>query len=599
MTQSSRGTGTPDALEVLVAFEGQFGSEGSTTVGEWVRAWPDHESRVATACMLLESAAERMGYDFGWLLEQTHDSRIPETVWRSGCLLRAIFADQVAKRLHPRWSEYSAFGATADELLLRDGQDRCYLGQVISGRYHLECRLGGGGLGVVYEAIDAESGEPVAIKVPLSGEFPQPYDAALRKEAAFIEAFDILGTPKYLELLETAYGPMLVTELVRGRTLDKIGRVGSERALRLVAQVAETLDELHRRGHIHGDVKPDNILVDEAGATSLIDFNLSRADDPLDAADGFPGGTLPFMSPESILGVGADVDLRQDIYALGSLLYQLVTGEPLTSPEGREEAVVMSVLIGGAYEPSFPDDVPESVRRTCRAAVARQPLNRFETAGDFAETCRAAARGCDDDLPIPPPRPELHAWRLGVALGTLAVRQRRITTELGDDPDAGAAALKQLAPYVAGFTASMDEALPLAERLGLAITAWDGAEAYQALFYRANKPRPTDVDDLLGLAVEAEHWVRDALETTQEQLTTRAPGCAALYYAAVQSRFAPYSSKAATQWPEVAAPGGMPDSVVERFATACASNNGPVDLGEELKRLDYAVVRWLRWGTRE
>ena len=587
---------SPNELGYLIAFERAFSNSARPSLGEWIAWWPYSDSRNAIACTLIESAAERTDYELGWLYEQLRDPRVPAVVWQSGDLLQTVFADQLGKGWRPCWDDYAVFGIPPTKLKLRTDKDRCYLGQEISGHYHLVRRLGDGGLGVVYEARDSATGRSVAVKVPLEAEVHEHYDLALRKEASLLESLEFPGVPGFIELVETSEGPLLVTELIVGKPLETSEGFAVEEALAIAERVATILDCLHQQGHVHGDVKPDNLLVGPDGKLTLIDFNISRSDNPLRTTDGFPGGTLPFMSPEAMLGVGADVDLRQDIYSLGSLLFELLLGRGLVAPADKEEALVMSILVGGVHELEFPEHIPETVQQMCRAAIARQPLSRFETAGDFAACCRAVLNTPTDAISVPPLRSEILAWRLGVALGALAVRQRRITTELADTPNPTVALLLELASYIAGVTAAHDEAVPLAERLGISLSAWPGADGYQQITYHLRKPSQSDVDDLKRLAVEAETWCRDALEVCQTTLIDSAPESAALYFAAVQSRFAAYSSAAAEKWPFVAASAALPAAVCEQFNSACKLYDPKTDWGKELKGLDYAVIRWLRWG---
>ncbi|QDV74541.1 serine/threonine-protein kinase [Botrimarina mediterranea] len=588
-------TQEPDSLEYLLAFERAVQADPLPDVGGWVERWPDPKSRCDVASSLLLCAVEHLGFDIAWLKTQQGDPRFPSTVWASGELLRMVYRDQVDSRGRPRWGDYESFGVPADQLGLRADKDRYSLGQVVAGRYQLTRRLGGGGVGVVYEACDTAESRNVAVKVPLEVEDDERFSEAIRKEAAVLASLSHPGVPRFVDLLEAERGPVLVTELVTGDSLEDRGRLSFEEALPLVIQVAEVLDDLHQAGYVHGDVKPDNILVDGSEKATLIDFNVSRIDNPTTATEGFPGGTLPFMSPEAVVGVAADVDLRQDVYALGSLLYQLVVGEPLMRPKGREEAVVMSVLLGGSHEPKFADDIPESVRRLCQAAISRHPLSRFETASDFAATCSQVLSNPTAEHDIPPARTELHSWRLGVALGTLAVRQRRITTTLGESDDL--AVLQDLLPNIIGVTTAMDEVVPLAERLCVPVTEWEGADECRTLFYRQRRLQTDDLLRLKALAPEAEQWTRDTLKTVETGLTDSLPQGAALYFAALQSRFVPYASSAAERWPGVAIPVGFPEKVTGAFLLACASPGEATDWGRSLQQLDYAVVRWLRWGV--
>jgi serine/threonine protein kinase len=254
----------------------------------------------------------------------------------------------------------------------------------LAGRYAVERELGQGGMAVVLLARDERHGRPVALKLL------RPELAAHLGTDRFLREIEIaarLAHPNILPLLDSGIvrledgheTPYYVMPLVEGESLrDRLthGPLQAEEAIRLLAEVADALDCAHRQGIVHRDIKPDNILLQQGHAV-VSDFGIARA---VSAATGVVRltetgmslGTRGYMSPEQLAGL--EVDHRSDIYSLGCLMVEMLTGR-LPGP-------------GGA-------DLPPPLSPAIRAAVARAltpvPADRWDSAGAFAIALSAPA----------------------------------------------------------------------------------------------------------------------------------------------------------------------------------------------------------------
>jgi serine/threonine protein kinase len=226
-----------------------------------------------------------------------------------------------------------------DETARTDLHDPAHVDELASampqhiGRYRVERLLGEGGFGRVYLAHDDQLDRPVAVKVPHRRLVSRPEDAeAYLAEARTVAALDHPHIVPVFDVGGTADHPcFFVSKYIEGRTLA--GKIKDDRptpveAAELVATVAEALHHAHRKGLVHRDIKPGNILLDTNGEPHLTDFglarlvetesNVTRTTDVL--------GTPSYMAPEQASGNNAEITCATDIYALGVLLYQLVTG---------------------------------------------------------------------------------------------------------------------------------------------------------------------------------------------------------------------------------------------------------------------------------
>jgi serine/threonine-protein kinase len=284
------------------------------------------------------------------------------------------------------------------------GRRRALLGRVLQGKYRPTAVIAEGGMGTVYEAEHLPSGRLVAIKA-LDPAYAGDPDVVrrFRREARSVRS---IGHPNICAIHEVGRlddgGPYLVMERLRGETLaDRIEREGAlplADALGVARQVLGALGAAHDKGVVHRDVKPDNIFLVAEGrgpspAIKLLDFGLSKAegDDGRLSYDGAIVGTPLYMAPEQALGEA--VDLRADLWAVGVVLYESLTGRcpfiafnygALLRLVASEEPRLVRAL-----RPSL----PEAVERLVCKALAKRPADRFQSAREFRSAI--AARSAD------------------------------------------------------------------------------------------------------------------------------------------------------------------------------------------------------------
>jgi beta-lactam-binding protein with PASTA domain/predicted Ser/Thr protein kinase len=287
------------------------------------------------------------------------------------------------------------------------------IGHQIGGRYRIIQRLGGGGMGVVYQAEDMLLGRDVAIKVLRShlaedDAFRHRFAREGRSAAALshpniVQVYDVGETPEGV--------PYLVMEYVSGPTLEKVlaerGALGEREAVDIAAQVAAALAEAHRRGVVHRDIKPLNILVRPDGTVKVADFGIARAQSGATLVNtGTIVGSAHYVSPEQARG--GYVDEKTDVYSLGVVLFEMLTGR---TPFQGDTAVAVALkhLQDEVPSPSALANVSRRLEGVVLRALEKDPARRYPSAAAFLADLEAVRVGLDQPpgggRRRPPPAP--------------------------------------------------------------------------------------------------------------------------------------------------------------------------------------------------
>jgi serine/threonine-protein kinase len=254
------------------------------------------------------------------------------------------------------------------------------------GKYRIVALLGRGATGIVYKGIDDTLDREVAIKVlnPLysAGEILKRF----RSEATTLAKLSHPEIATIHELLRTDTDLLMVMELVRGETLEALaertGPMSPELAGHILDGILSALEHAHRAGIVHRDLKPANVMVTELGGIKIMDFGIARVRGAEHMTiDGCVVGTPAYMAPEQVLG--EDIDGRADLYAVGLILYRLLTGKlPF---DADSPMVMLQKQVSEAPTPvrTHRPDLPDWCDNVVQRALAKAPEDRFQTAEEF------------------------------------------------------------------------------------------------------------------------------------------------------------------------------------------------------------------------
>src|SRR4051795_551804 len=273
--------------------------------------------------------------------------------------------------------------------------------RLVGARYELGELVGYGGMAEVHRGRDSRLNREVAIKL---------LRADLARDPSFLNRFRReahsaagLNHPSIVAVYDTGEDlspdgtpqPFIVMEYVHGRTLRDIikseGRLPAPRAMEIVADVCAALEFSHRNGIIHRDIKPANVMITPTGAVKVMDFGIARA-----VADNSATvtqtanviGTAQYLSPEQARG--ESVDPRSDVYSTGILLYELLTGVPPFRGDSPVAVAYQHVREGPRPPSTLDPDIPRDVDAVVMKSLAKNQLNRYQSAGDMRQDLQRA-----------------------------------------------------------------------------------------------------------------------------------------------------------------------------------------------------------------
>ncbi|PRW62342.1 serine/threonine-protein kinase [Actinopolyspora mortivallis] len=303
-------------------------------------------------------------------------------------------------------------------------------GQTLAERYRLAQRIAVGGMGEVWRAVDTRLDRTVAVKIlkpELCGdaEFLHRFRTEARTTAALNHP-GIAAVHDYGETAAVPDGPedtaYLVMEHVEGEPLAAIlareGRITAEHTLEMLEQAGNALHAAHRRGLVHRDVKPGNILVTPDGTVKLTDFGIAKAADAAPVTrSGVVMGTAHYISPEQALG--GEATPSSDVYSLAVVGYECLRGH---RPFLSDNAVTVAMMHIRDLPPPLPPDVPPGTRALIEATLVKDPRRRYGEGGEFAKAVASVRAGKPLPAPLslasapmavspqqaPPPQPGQH-----------------------------------------------------------------------------------------------------------------------------------------------------------------------------------------------
>lgn len=260
------------------------------------------------------------------------------------------------------------------------------------GRYRVQRTLGQGGFGLVYLAHDDQLQRPVAIKVAHARLIAEPTDAeAYLTEARTVASLDHPNiVPVYDVGASDDFPVFVVSKYIDGTDLFtrlRQSRMPLDVAVELAATVAEALHYAHKQEIVHRDVKPNNILLDKTGKPFVADFGLALREQDVGKGPRY-AGTPAYMSPEQARGEGHRVDGRSDIFSLGIVLYELLTGKRPFKGESAQELFEQVATVEVRPLRQLDDRLPKELERICLKALSKRASERYSTAKDMADDLR-------------------------------------------------------------------------------------------------------------------------------------------------------------------------------------------------------------------
>ena len=309
-----------------------------------------------------------------------------EEAWEQGTDLAAAELCKGAPELIPQLEQQIArlkkmawMSKTADTVDLIEPD--LLIGQILADRYRIESFVASGGFGRVYRAFDNELQRHVALKLARMDR-SRSTDSLLH-EARRTAKLRHSGIVSVHDVAKHDGSVFIVSDLIEGRSLAAViaeGPTTIKQATRWIVEVAEALQAAHEQGFIHRDIKPSNILIDQKGRASITDFGIATTVDQINNGEAVSSGTLAYMAPEQLLGENRLLGPGTDLFALGLVFYELLTGKHPYKAE-TESALRENTLLRLPLPPrQLNPEIPPHIEQVCLRCLAKHPADRFETA---------------------------------------------------------------------------------------------------------------------------------------------------------------------------------------------------------------------------
>jgi hypothetical protein len=308
---------------------------------------------------------------------------------------------------------------------------KSFAADTVVGDYEIKGELGRGGMGVVYRARQVTLNRVVGLKM-LTGHYGRDELTRFLAEAETAAGLHHTNIIQIYEVGEMEGAPFFSMEYVESGSLaDRLraGPIAEKESAQLLISVARALHFAHRNGVVHRDMKPANILLDPEGVPKVADFGIAKrltANSAL-TLSGAVIGTPTYMAPEQAKGTSRDVGASADVYSLGAILYEMLTGRPPFLPEDSDTALTVRVITEDAVSPAFyRPGIPRDLETICLKCLEKVPRDRYESAAAFAEDLR---RYLDDETILARPPTTVvrtikwirrHPWRF-VSRAALAI----------------------------------------------------------------------------------------------------------------------------------------------------------------------------------
>ena len=261
-----------------------------------------------------------------------------------------------------------------------------YIGQILDGRYRINALLGVGGMAAVLVAKDLKTNRNVAIKM-LKEDYANDKQAVLRfiNEGKAVAMLDHENIVKIYDVVVTDKEKYLVMKYIEGEILrsymDRMGPLPFEKAVDILAQILTALDHAHRKGIVHRDIKPQNVMILKSGKVILTDFGIAQIAGGNTVIDDKAIGTVYYISPEQ--ASGEPIDARSDLYSLGAMAFEMLTGK---LPFYADSAVSVALMQINSQAPSpreYLPTIPVGMEQIILFAMAKSPKERFQSAGQM------------------------------------------------------------------------------------------------------------------------------------------------------------------------------------------------------------------------